>query len=248
MLNELGITRLLLVLADRVFNSFLTLSESATEGHSDAIEVLQAFYHLLKVIVTSNFASVEAVLAVKGSVRNMLIHQLEGSRKYGAGFDPPLFQLVDSSKLAPLEVVSKVELVSSEEVHLLLDDVYATILRQEVPSPFIYRFLAKVCSIIDYVQVGHPVAEYINENLQMSICQQVLGSSALCSSAETSPFWSAMVYRTIIQDERLSDGSVERRLLISSSPVGQCRPVLPHGEHHAHHTSSAAMTPSSPLL
>jgi hypothetical protein len=105
----------------------------------------------------------------------------------------------------------------------------------KVPSSFAYQFLAKVCSSIDFQQPGHSAAGLVNHELQFSVCQQILGNSALCSSATSSPYWSAMVYRTSVELRRSNASAPPvQRLVVATSPFGQARPSSRRGLHSLH--------------
>lgn len=167
-LNEMHFPRLLLEAAERAFGllqlhtSPLLRSRSKDSMHAAAsglTHLMSSAYALLTLLLSGNFSSVEAVLAVRGSVRQMLLHQAaaasqhHGSAALPANCSPPLMRLVETSKMAPLDRLSSLQLISLEEVRLLLDDVYDSILQGKVPSQFPYQFLAKVCSIVDFQQV-----------------------------------------------------------------------------------------------
>jgi len=79
------------------------------------------------------------------------------------------------------------------------------------------------------LKVGESSAGFINQSLQLRVCEQILGGSALSSQPESSPFWTVMVYRTFIHEDKISTGQKSRRLLISTSSFGQCRPSTSSG-------------------
>jgi len=227
-LNDLEFSKLLLEINALVFERYFGIEDPV--NNLAASQVMRSAYKLLDVILTENFDSVESILRITGSVRQMFLHNKAGPHNSMLSWSPPIMKLVDSSKLAPLDQLSTVELVTSDEIRMLLDTVYDSIVHGKVPSPFPYQFLSKVCSTIDYQQIGQSSAGYINQALQLSVCQQILGCATLCSSSDSSPFWSAMVYRTFIHEESTPDGLKSKRLVISTCPYGQSRPSLISGK------------------
>ena len=151
--------------------------------------------------------------------------------------EPPLAELLSCSKLA--SDWKPLQLLDQTAISFLLDAVFDKIRQGKVPGEFPYRFLGQVCaesspdlqtSICRQVRRKYFLL-YCSSNFNWSSSTvQVLGAASHSGRPSSSPFWSAMVYRTYLHcDEKsktpdlsaTTKGRPKIRLLISTSFSGQ---------------------------
>lgn len=190
-------------------NPLAKMIESKEQIPMACLQLIMTVYSLLELLIRGNAVAAEVVLSAPQGVQRMIEQQLffEDVESLSA-LRPPLLTLLEASKLRH----ENSNLLSRNDITLLMDHVFRSIELEKVPGQFPYSFLSQVC------EEGSP-------ELQLLVCRQLLGAASHSNKAGASPFWSAMVYRTYLHDETstLADisspstkGKGKVRLLIST--------------------------------
>lgn len=211
--DELGYVLLLLQIADQACSRALLAQAqlaNATAGEVPLVpqssamvpslsevenDLARTAYMVLGTLISGNRDVVESVVEA-GGVQVMLRH-LDIPTRGADDWTPPLLQLVDASYAGAEQPVA---LITEEDLTLLLDRITAQLVAGQVPSKFIYQFLARVCCPGRGSSGGASIVggseQPVNCKMQSMICNHILGSNP----QRESPFWSLMVYRTFIDE------------------------------------------------
>lgn len=220
--NELHFGATLLQLADCALKVVNRQQQRGGICYNES-NLAKTAYAVLGKMLERNVGAVYSLLRT-GGVSIMVQHLMQ----LGATSDwtPPLLEMVDTlyedDRMAQKEHVN---ILSPADVELLLDSVYERLLAREVPDEYPYRLLARICKPGTGLISSGNQSEYVNKNMQLLVCQYVLGSPF--AGRSKSPFWSMMTYRTALGSPKPCR---QPDVLISTSICGQFRPTGMSGE------------------
>eukprot|EP01038_Epipyxis_sp_PR26KG_P010565 gene10565-14191_t len=221
---ELGFVKLLLEVAYIPYSLNSASNNARLSSYENKLAEIS--YKILGTILYQNKEAALAVVEAKGMTQ-MLDHTLQ--QKQSGDWTPPLMELIEASNCDSQDLSTPIALVNEDNIMKLLDHVHDKLKKGLVPDSFPYKFLSKLCFSFD--KAGSSYSEVHRKSvLQDQICAQVLGSPRDDFDFVNAPFWSIMMYRTILDNAIVSSDRVAGKLLICTTSYGQKRPDSKRGE------------------